>query len=176
MGRLSICIVATVLFWAAGSSSSEGQVVVVEKPDVAEHAFHVASALSEAFETVVYVQSELLPQNGADASRQSYEELRFATLPYEDLFAAVDKLGPGVRNSLLAGSSAWLVGATDLRHQAIPHSTRVQNCYVVVLEPNSKFDLRRYFLHAPIGSIAGFPLWRFDGTIQEVLAARGASN
>jgi len=91
-----------------------------------------AALLGDRFETVFYADAGLLTSTGGykQLSKQTAAGLR---MPFADLLAALESLGPHASAEVLSKAEAILVGAKDFRPPAALGDVQSQFCYVVVL-------------------------------------------
>lgn len=137
-----------------------GDVMALEIPSDA------ASALSQEFETVFYSRADLL--SGSHASKElSKLDGNALRMPFAYFLSALDSLGKGVANNVLAEGDSVLVGAKNFRPPGGLGSVASQSCYVIVLGRKKTVDFRKFIHQSSMDSADRFPIWNWTAKLGE---------
>ncbi len=143
-----------------------GQIVGLPGHAQAAPDVRATSALFKQFETVAYTKSDILTTFEPRGQIDSATDLR---LPFVELIAALEALGPRVESDIEKRYSAILVGAKDFGGPVGigpgPDGLGMVNsrkCYIAIIEGGAQPNLEADFDKASEESIGGVEVWTWS--------------
>ncbi len=128
------------------------------------------SALFQEFETVFYVQADMLSGIGL-ASGLPPSARNHLSFPFYQLTEGLRQLASHAPSELIPAGSSVLLGAKEFKAPSGPTGlgdVRSTRCYVIISEGRRSPELERYFFrHSPVGTAQGSPVWNWSAKLGE---------
>jgi|WetSurMetagenome_2_1015567.scaffolds.fasta_scaffold119406_2 hypothetical protein len=124
-------------------------------------------ALLGEFETVVFSRPQLLFSSDSVKHLSKEYEANGLRWPFVYLWQGLDYMKKGSSVSVLANSTAVMVGAKDFMPPNGIGYVRSQQCYIVVLRNRNTIELSNIMHSAPITFVGGMPVLAWSAMLNE---------